>query len=155
MANGGGDLMRTNSKVRTRLIAFCALMILLCGITAWRAFAPPHAFLPYCGLSTDRHASTYSAFINKIVVLDDDTASRRIMKFTKAASATWVTDESKCQRATQSIDTTFWSAPQGGPIYLMQVGTDYAAFPGARHVIANSIFLHLDSNFKVVASGAW
>lgn len=117
--------------------------------------AVARAALPYCGLSTGPHAATYADFISKIVVSDDDTASRRILKFTKVASATWVTDETKCQRATAWLDANYWTAPRGGPIYLMQVGTDYAGFPGDPHSAGNAILLHFDSNFNVVASGVW
>lgn len=148
--------MAYQSNVTPRRVSLFFILLGVAGLVAGAsrpAFGRP--VLPYCGLSTGPHSATYAAFINKIVVTDDDTASRRILKFTKVASATWVTDESKCQRATASLDATFWSAPRGGPIYLMQVGTDYAGFPGDPHSAGNAILLHFDSNFKVVASGVW
>lgn len=113
------------------------------------------AALPSCGLSTGKHASSFADFVNKIVVTDDDTASRRILGFTKVASATWVTDEAKCQRAITWMDANYWTAPRGGPIYLMQVGTDYAGFPGDTHSAGNPMILHFNSNFNVITTGVW
>ena len=146
--------MSTQTLARRRLLTLIGL-VFFCGSLAARRPAREPMALPNCEPSSDPDASTYSDFINKIVVLDDDTASRRIMKFSKATSATWVTDETKCQRAIASLDTKFWTAARGGPIYLMQVGTDYAAFPGDAKSKGNSLFFHFDSNFNIVASGSW
>lgn len=145
--------MSKHSNSKARSVAFFGLLLLSSIAAAWPSRAT--SALPNCVPSTDPDASTLSDFINKIVVLDDDTASRRIMKFTKVASATLVTDETKCQRAVASLDSKFWTTARGGPIYLMQVGTDYAAFPRDSHSRGNSIFIHFDSNFNIVASGVW
>jgi hypothetical protein len=146
--------MSTQTLARRRLLTVLGLLLFSGAIAARWPAREPRA-LPNCEPSSDADASLYSDFINKIVVLDDDTASRRIMKFSKATSATWVTDEVKCQKAIATLDTKFWTAARGGPIYLMQVGTDYAAFPGDAKSKGNSLFFHFDSNFNILASGAW
>ncbi len=108
----------------------------------------------YCAPTTTKKAIILSAYVNKIAV-GGDTASRRILKFSHVSSVTWVTDEAKCQRVTKSLDTTFWSAPRGGPVYLMQVGSDFAAFPADLKSQASSLIVHLDAQYKVIASGGW
>ncbi len=143
----------------SKAISRCAtIAFLACVIGLVAGSSPPaiaRAALPSCGLSTGKHASSFADFVNKIVVTDDDTASRRILGFTKVASATWVTDEAKCQRAITRMDANYWTAPRGGPIYLMQVGTDYAGFPGDTHSAGNPMILHFNSNFNVITTGVW
>lgn len=93
-------------------------------------------------------------FVKKIAI-EDDTAAQRQLKFTHVSAVTWVTDEAKCLRAIKSLDTTYWTAPRGGPVYLIQVGTGFAVFPGDPKSAPNDLLIHMDSNYKLIAAGGW
>ncbi|MEO8878922.1 MAG: hypothetical protein ABI446_00845 [Gemmatimonadaceae bacterium] len=132
------------------LVAIGALCLALTTGDAASSTAVPRTHLPKCGLSTGPKASIYEEFIHKIVVADDDTASRRMLKFKKTEAATWVTSEATCERAIASLNKSFFETPIKGPIYLMQTGSDYAGFASP-----NDILFHFDRKFKIIASGAW
>ncbi len=74
-----------------------------------------------------------------------------MLLFNKVTSTSWVTDETKCQRALTSLNANFYQTAIVGPIYMMQVGSDYAAFPDA----GDGILFHFDPNFNIVASVVW
>lgn len=109
------------------------------------------AMLPNCALTTTPKAAIISIFVNTIAV-GGDTAGRRLLQMTKVSSVAWVTDEAKCLRATKSLDTAYWTAPHGGPVYMMQVGTGFAVFPADPNSGGNNLLIHLDSNYKLVAA---
>ncbi len=131
-------------------VAIGALCLALATSDATSSATASRAHLPNCGSSTAPKASIYEEFIHKIVVADDDTASRRMLKFKKTKAAKWVTDEATCERAIASLNKSFFEIPIKGPIYLMQTGSDYAGFASP-----NDILFHFDRKFKIIASGAW
>lgn len=57
----------------------------------------------------------------------------------------FVTDESKCSRASRAIDSAHVGTPAGSPVYLVQVGTHYMAMPPS----TNGLIIHLDNLFTV------
>ena len=56
-----------------------------------------------------------------------------------------VTDESKCQRASQAVDSINIGAPRGGGLYLVAVGTHYLALPAT----TDGVIVHFDNLFRV------
>ncbi len=141
--------MRLTGAARSLVIA-AAISCATAG--AVNAKAPTtSAMLPNCALTTTPKAAILSIFVNKIAV-GGDTAGRRLLQLTKVSSVAWVTDEAKCLRATNSLDTAYWTAPHGGPVYMMQVGTDYAAFPADLNSGGNNLLIHLDSQFRFIAA---
>ena len=56
-----------------------------------------------------------------------------------------VTDETKCKRASQAIDSAKLGQVRGDGLYLVSVGTHYLALPAT----SNRVIVHLDSLFTV------
>lgn len=106
-----------------------------------------------CGSSTAPLGQTLTWAVQKMTV-DGDTQTQHILEFKTISPTAWVTDETKCQKILATVDK-LWPAPRGGPIYVMQVGPDYAVIQGDKKSGANRVVMHVDATFKYIASIVW
>jgi len=106
-----------------------------------------------CGSSTAKLGQQLTAIVQKMTV-DGDTATQHSLQFASISPAVWVTDETKCTKILATVDK-LWPAPRGGPVYVMQLGTDYAVIQGDKKAGPNRPVMHVDAAFKYIVSGIW
>jgi hypothetical protein len=137
-------------KTLLRRGLLCASTVLLFTIPITAA-ARPAALV--CGASTAPLGQTLMWAVQRMTV-DGDTETQHILKFVSISPAVWVTDETKCTKILATVDK-LWPAPRGGPVYVMQLGTDYAVIQGDKKAGPNRPVMHVDAAFKYIASIVW
>lgn len=134
-------------SMRVRLLCCASLVVSVVALSgAKRAVTT-------CGSSTAPLGKVLTWAVQKMTV-DGDTETQHILEFKTISPAVWVTDETKCQKILTTVDK-LWSVPRGGPVYVMQVGTDYAVIQGDKKSGANQVVMHVDATFKYIASIVW
>lgn len=128
-------------------LSFPVVVVAICTIAASRATTLN------CGSSTAVLGQTLTQLVQKMTV-DGDTATQRSLKFASISPAVWVKDETKCTKILTTVDK-LWFAPRGGPVYVMQLGTDYAVIQGDNKAGPNRPIMHVDAAFKYIGSGIW
>jgi hypothetical protein len=106
-----------------------------------------------CGSSTAPLGKALIWAVQRMTV-DGDTETRHILQFASISPTKWVTDETKCRKVLATVDK-LWPAPRGGPVYVMQVGTDYAVIQGDKKSGANRVVMHVDSAYNYIVSIVW
>ncbi|MDQ2929613.1 MAG: hypothetical protein M3Y05_02165 [Gemmatimonadota bacterium] len=89
----------------------------------------------------------------KTVMDSSDVETGDILRFhpVRNARVLWVTDEAKCRKAVATLDAQ-WPDPHGGPVYLLQIGSEYAAVQGDPRSIANFAIVHLGEYFEILGN---
>jgi hypothetical protein len=135
------------NSICVRLLCLVALSVSAASLTA----AKPAKVT--CGSSTAPLGQALTWAVQRMTV-DGDTDTQHILAFKTISPTSWVTDETTCKKILATVDKR-WSAPRGGPVYVMQVGPDYAVIQGDRKSGPNRVVMHVDSAFKFVAGIVW
>lgn len=150
-------------RFRRQLLAILACAPLLAAVVS-AASARPAAqgtpVEPWCVSSTDQTAQFMQATLVRLATSTDSiTAAVRDslahMPVTLAADITMLSDEALCQRASASLDSSFFATPQASPVYLARVGARYAIRPRDARAGEFSYLVYTDTAFNRLAVGTF
>jgi hypothetical protein len=145
---------RRTMRNRVNAVCFAGVSIVIMaafsgGRTTRESPVVARAMLQFCNPLTDTtgavflvKAQSYGASTWKVYVNSRSTLGIPSVPISQVVG---VTDESKCQRASQAVDSVHIGAPKAGALYLVAVGTHYLALPAT----TDGVIVHYDNLFTV------